>query len=163
MRLKLFLLLGIVFLVLTNSFSLVSASSLVVWHEPVNPKAGDLVNIYANISFDCFNKIQSKFRVNDGNWQTIWNGGWQDCQTNLTNFLLNHNNSNLGKSLGPFNKGDAVEYSVAIEKDGNILQTVNESFEIKNQEKNLQQYIWIFSLAIILILILISKKLRPRK
>jgi hypothetical protein len=151
-------------------FSKIVSAELAVWHTPQNPKINDTVNIYANISFDCFNKIESKYRVNSGNWQAIWNGGWPSCQTNLTSLLLNHNNSNTGKALGPFNKGEKVEYSVTVAKDGNVLQTVTGSFEIAYQkqqttEKNLQKYIWIFSaIAIVLIIVIfITKKLRSKK
>ncbi len=105
-------------------------AQLTVWHEPTTPKAGEAVNIYANISFECFNKIWSKYRVNNGDWQDVWNGGWTECQSTSTRLLITHEFSNIKGQIGPFVDGDAIEYSISVGKGSDVLDTQTSSFAI---------------------------------
>jgi hypothetical protein len=159
MLLKNLLVIVIIFLSIPIAFA-----ELTIWHVPKNPETNDTVNIYANISFNCFNEISAKFRVNSGEWQTIWNGGWIDpkCQTNVTNFLITHNLTNYGKSLGPFNGGDKVEYSVEVGEDGKILATSSDNFVITKSQENPSNHnlYWIIPLIIFLVILLfVGRKL----
>jgi hypothetical protein len=105
-------------------------AQLAVWHEPATPVVGEAVNIYANASFDCFNKIWSKYRINNGNWQDIWNGGWTECQSSFTRFLITHEFSNVKGPIGPFANSTTIEYSVSVGKDSDVMETKTKSFVI---------------------------------
>lgn len=110
-----------------------SESGLIVWNVPKNPDKTNTVEVYANISYDCFNEIESKYRVNNGDWQPLWSGTWTDpkCQTVLKDFLITDMPN--AAILGPFSNGDEIEYSVTVFRNTIKLSTETKSFVVGGQ------------------------------
>lgn len=121
------ILISIIFLI--SIPNLVLAKNTTIWYE-----SGEMINIYSTIGEECVDTIYAEYRVNGGEWTVIWDGGWDDCVSNVDKVLL------TSEPLGPFDNGDEVEYHVKLGRNETTVIETRDSVIIGSQTVSTSQF-----------------------